>query len=613
MFLKGFMKKLINIDNTDSKPWGVLKSLNDNYSDVELVNNIYIFGRKSDNNNNSVITLTGNKISHQHFRIFLSENKAHIQDISRNGTFINGENIGKGNIVTLNDNDIIQLGHLDDMPKYKVILYEINMETSDSDYSDVTLEDTSDTELNEHHKRILNNSVYINTKKIKGEDKGKEKMDDILDDELKCGICYAIMYNATTCSPCMHSFCAGCLSQWLKNSSKECPHCRTKIREIRKNNQTNNIINAFLEANPDKKRPDDELADLDEYDTIKNNIIRYEEKNGNDIKYLYKNEYEFYYLSCPNCPSSNENNGNNDIENDQGHGEDPTQVLIRRYEGPNQDANYRVKRKALPQYADYRCPPRSVHILCHACRQQMPLRCKPYRPLHQFDNDEEDEDDEDNDDEDDDDDDDENDSDQINTNNGANNNNIVILPNTNTNNHENPDGIDPDINLPEALDIPQQCYGCKNYYCDKYMENGCENITGRLDKFEDITMADIPPTAFRRNNFEKQILVNYLDSKNLTVLDCWKTCVTNLLNKSYTLGNIFLQDIHKDTYICYNCSRQIFSELIYQYRDKEVNKEDLPENIRKRPDCWYGKNCRTQTNKPEHARNYNHICEQTHF
>jgi len=49
------------------------------------------------------------------------------------------------------------------MPKYKVILYEINMETSDSDYSDVTLEDTSDTELNEHHKRILNNSVYINT------------------------------------------------------------------------------------------------------------------------------------------------------------------------------------------------------------------------------------------------------------------------------------------------------------------------------------------------------------------------------------------------------------------------------------------------------------------
>jgi len=41
------MKKLINIDNTNSKPWGVLKSLNDNYSDVELVNNIYIFGRKS--------------------------------------------------------------------------------------------------------------------------------------------------------------------------------------------------------------------------------------------------------------------------------------------------------------------------------------------------------------------------------------------------------------------------------------------------------------------------------------------------------------------------------------------------------------------------------------
>jgi len=37
------------------------------------------------------------------------------------------------------------------------------------------------------------------------------------------------------------------------------------------------------------------------------------------------------------------------------------------------------------------------------------------------------------------------------------------------------------------------------------------------------------------------------------------------------------------------------------------------ENIRNRPDCWYGRKCRTQTNKQDHARNYNHICEQTHF
>jgi len=25
---------------------------------------------------------------------------------------------------------------------------------------------------------------------------------------------------------------------------------------------------------------------------------------------------------------------------------------------------------------------------------------------------------------------------------------------------------------------------CKNYFCDKYMEDGCQNINGRLDKLE---------------------------------------------------------------------------------------------------------------------------------
>eukprot|EP00833_Pecoramyces_ruminatium_P003836 jgi/Orpsp1_1/1177868/evm.model.c7180000063154.2 len=384
---------------------------------------------------------------------------------------------------------------LDNMPKFQIIFNNINMETSDSDCSDDTIEDTNEDDINDNNKRILNNSVYINAKKIKDEVKGKEKIDDVLDDELKCGICYAIMHNATTCSPCMHSFCAGCLSQWLKNgSSKECPHCRTKIREIRKNNQTNNIIEAFLLVNPDKKRPDDELADLDGYDTIKNNIIRYEEENGNDIKYLYKDEYEFYYLSCPNCPSNENNNNNNNNE---------LQVLIRRYDGDNNDANYRVKRKALPQYADYRCPPRSIHILCHACRQQMPLRCKQNNQNIALNYDSSDDD-------------------------NSSDNDSSDNDNSDDNNKQN-------INPLDEPDIPQQCFVCKNYYCDKYMENGCENITGRLDKFEDITIADIPPSAFRWNNFEKQILVNYLNSKNISVNECWKTCVINLLNKKYTL------------------------------------------------------------------------------
>jgi len=65
-----------------------------------------------DNGNENLITLTDNRVSHRHFKIFISENKVHLQDISRNGTFVNDSLIGKGNIVTLCDNDIIKLGHI---------------------------------------------------------------------------------------------------------------------------------------------------------------------------------------------------------------------------------------------------------------------------------------------------------------------------------------------------------------------------------------------------------------------------------------------------------------------------------------------------------------------
>ena len=59
----------------------------------------------------------------------------------------------------------------------------------------------------------------------------------------------------------------------------------------------------------------------------------------------------------------------------------------------------------------------------------------------------------------------------------------------------------------------------------------------------DITIVDVPPTAFKQNNFEKQILINYLDSKNISVNDCWKVCVANLFDHKYQLGKIIIINI----------------------------------------------------------------------
>jgi E3 ubiquitin-protein ligase CHFR len=53
----------------------------------------------------------------------------------------------------------------------------------------------------------------------------KRIKDDKLKDELTCNICFEIYHKPVSMIPCLHSFCGGCLSDWIKKS-KECPFCR---------------------------------------------------------------------------------------------------------------------------------------------------------------------------------------------------------------------------------------------------------------------------------------------------------------------------------------------------------------------------------------------------
>uniref|UniRef100_A0A452T1L6 Checkpoint with forkhead and ring finger domains n=1 Tax=Ursus maritimus TaxID=29073 RepID=A0A452T1L6_URSMA len=62
-----------------------------------------------------------------------------------------------------------------------------------------------------------------------------------------------------------------------------------------------------------------------------------------------------------------------------------------------------------------------------------------------------------------------------------------------------------------------------------------------------------------------------------------------------------------NTVLCYCCGLRSFRELTYQYRNSE-----LPVAVTSRPDCYWGRNCRTQV-KAHHAMKFNHICEQTRF
>jgi len=67
-----------------------------------------------------------------------------------------------------------------------------------------------------------------------------------------------------------------------------------------------------------------------------------------------------------------------------------------------------------------------------------------------------------------------------------------------------------------------------------------------------------------------------------------------------------------DVQACRGCTSSVLQSLAYSLRER-IPETELPARARGRPKCWYGRNCRTQNHKPQHAERLDHICEQTRF
>ncbi|XP_054853033.1 E3 ubiquitin-protein ligase CHFR [Eublepharis macularius] len=156
---------------------------------------------------------------------------------------------------------------------------------------------------------------------------------------------------------------------------------------------------------------------------------------------------------------------------------------------------------------------------------------------------------------------------------------------------------------------PQQCTICLQPFCHLYW--GCTRVAcfGCLAPFCEINLGDkCLDGVLNNNHYESDILKDYLASRNLT----WK----NILNESLLAlqrGVFVLSDyrITGETVLCYCCGLRSFRELAYQYR-QNIPVSELPVAVTSRPDCYWGRNCRTQV-KAHHAMKFNHICEQTRF
>lgn len=97
-------------------------------------------------------------------------------------------------------------------------------------------------------------------------------------DHAKCSICLNIWHDVVTVAPCLHNFCNGCFSEWLRRSKEKrssvlCPQCRAVVQFVGKNHFLRTIAEDMLNADSSLRRSQEEVALLDTYASVRSNLV----------------------------------------------------------------------------------------------------------------------------------------------------------------------------------------------------------------------------------------------------------------------------------------------------------------------------------------------------
>ncbi|XP_020233494.1 E3 ubiquitin-protein ligase CHFR isoform X2 [Cajanus cajan] len=97
-------------------------------------------------------------------------------------------------------------------------------------------------------------------------------------DHAKCSICLNIWHDVVTVAPCLHNFCNGCFSEWLRRSKERhsavlCPQCRALVQFVGRNHFLRTIAEDMLRADSSLGRSHDEVALLDTYALVRSNLV----------------------------------------------------------------------------------------------------------------------------------------------------------------------------------------------------------------------------------------------------------------------------------------------------------------------------------------------------
>ncbi|XP_034451842.1 E3 ubiquitin-protein ligase CHFR isoform X1 [Hippoglossus hippoglossus] len=384
---------------------------------------------------------------------------------------------------------------------------------------------------------------------------------DKMEETLTCVICQDLLHDCVSLQPCMHVFCAACYSGWMERSSL-CPTCRCPVERIRKNHILNNLVEAYLIQHPEKCRSD--LKSMDSRNKITQDMLQpkversFSDEEGSD--YLFElsdndsdsSDFSQPLLMCRQCP---------------GYRREVSQVLFAT------GSNYWFAGLSAPPPVPAPPKPENEEGSAKPTGEQPSTSsddpsgdspqeyCCPPQGCH-----------------------------FICT--------CCLQP--------MPDRL-AELNSQQVA--AQHCVLCQRPFCHMYW--GCQRIgcQGCLARFSELNLTDkCLDGVLNNNNYESEILQNYLSSRGKSWRDLLQEALQGLQQANYCLTDC---RISANTVTCFCCGLRAFKELAYKYR-QNITLSELPAAVASRPDCYWGRNCRTQV-KAHHAMKFNHICEQTRF
>lgn len=122
----------------------------------------------------------------------------------------------------------------------------------------------------------------------------------------KCCICLNIWHDVVTAAPCLHNFCNGCFSEWLRRSQERrssilCPHCRAVVHFVGRNHFLHNIEEDILITDPSLKRSSEDIVLLDSTASIKSPLVLSSRKSRRKREHSPSDAADSWEHSCPQC------------------------------------------------------------------------------------------------------------------------------------------------------------------------------------------------------------------------------------------------------------------------------------------------------------------------